>query len=197
MHAYIVHAYILLQRPPALSPAYVTHQRSIQRMRIELDGELASPPHGAVVRKAPGTDLFDFGQTLPLRCYPAPYQPISFFLPNRLSPFLAPPPQHPVPISLPSMFYPLSSLLLPSLPSPPAVRCYMAIAHCSWYTALSLLPIALFYVGYSRPAADFSSSGGRNAHGGPRYVPINQDSWAPVLPRGHLWHLRFHSSWGD
>lgn len=30
-----------------------------------------------------------------------------------------------------------------------------------------------------------------------RYVGISQDFWAPVLPRGHIWHFRFLSSWGD
>ena len=29
------------------------------------------------------------------------------------------------------------------------------------------------------------------------YAPLNQDFWAPVLPRAHLWQLRLLSTWGD
>jgi len=92
-------------------------------MRIELDGVAVTPPEGVVVRKAPGHDLFEFGQVIMLR--PADMDKQQ----NEQQQ------QH----------YPPSN----------GAR----------------LPL--------------------------RYAGINQDFWAPVLPRGHIWHFRFLSSWGD
>lgn len=92
--------------------------RGVRRMRVELDGELLTPMEGVVLRKAPGHQRFDFGQTVPL-CKPA---------------------------TTASATEPSGASATPSLQ---------------------------------------------------RYAPVSQDSWAPVLPMGHILHLRLLSTWGD
>jgi hypothetical protein len=44
--------------------------RGVKRLRVWLDDVELSPAAGLLVRKAPGTDVFDFGQTLLLDCPP-------------------------------------------------------------------------------------------------------------------------------
>lgn len=63
---------LVLTHPPTFagfwSELVLTHSPAhFGRLRVELDGELVSPPGGFSLRKAPGHAAFDFRQTLKLR----------------------------------------------------------------------------------------------------------------------------------